>query len=138
IGILQHPDIKANGRASATFDVLIVDEASKTTFQEFLVPALLAKRWVIGGDPKQLSPYVHDAAMAVNVEACLGDEATRNACIDVFMAGHGDSRKRRVAAVSIEGTRSFDVYVAQAGARQVDLANARGDDELWSAAVVVG
>lgn len=138
IGILQHPDIKANGHAAATFDVLIVDEASKTTFQEFLVPALLAKRWVIVGDPKQLSPYVDDASMAVNVEACLGDEATRNACIDVFMAGHGDSRKRRVAAVSIEGTRALDVYVAQAAAREVELANARVDDEVWSAAVVVG
>lgn len=138
IGILQHPDIKANGHASAIFDVLIVDEASKTTFQEFLVPALFAKRWVIVGDPKQLSPYVDDAALAVNIEACLGDEATRNACIDVFMAGHGDSRKRRVAAVSINETRTLDVYMAQAAAREVDLANAHVDDEIWSAAVVVG
>ena len=138
IGILQHPDIKANGHAAATFDVLIVDEASKTTFQEFLVPALLAKRWVIVGDPKQLSPYVDDAAMAVNVEACLADEATRNACIDVFMAGHGDSRKRRVAAVSIDGSKALDVYAAQAAAREVELADARVDDEVWSAAVVVG
>jgi len=138
IGILQHPDIKATGHAAATFDVLIVDEASKTTFQEFLVPALLARRWVIVGDPKQLSPYVDDAAMAVNVEACLGDEATRNACVDVFMAGHGDARKRRVAAVSIEGTRALDVYVAQSAARDVSLASARAEGELWSAAVVVG
>lgn len=138
IGILQHPDIKANGHAAATFEVLIVDEASKTTFQEFLVPALLAKRWVIVGDPKQLSPYVDDAAMAVNVEACLGDETTRNACIDVFMAGHGDSRKRRVAAVSIDATRALDVYVSQAAAREVDLSNAHGGDEVWSAAIVVG
>lgn len=38
IGILQHPDIKGNGAATAPFDVLIVDEASKMTFQEFLVP----------------------------------------------------------------------------------------------------
>lgn len=138
IGILQHPDIKANGHAAATFDVLIVDEASKTTFQEFLVPALLAKRWVIVGDPKQLSPYVDDAAMAVNVEACLDDEAIRNACVDVFMAGHRDSRKRRVAAVSIEDEKTLDAYVAQASARAVDLATAQGDDEVWSAAVVVG
>lgn len=138
IGILQHPDIKASGHAAATFDVLIVDEASKTTFQEFLVPALLAKRWVIVGDPKQLSPYVDDAAMAVNVEACLGDEATRNACIDVFMAGHGDSRRRRVAAVSIDGRKALDVYAAQAAAREVELADARVDDEVWSAALVVG
>lgn len=139
IGILQHPDIKANGHAAATFDVLIVDEASKTTFQEFLVPALLAKRWVIVGDPKQLSPYVDDAAMAVNVEACLSDEATRNACIDVFMAGHGDSRKRRVAAVALDASRTLDVYVAQSTAREVDLADARNEDnEVWSAAIVVG
>ena len=139
IGILQHPDIKANGHAAATFDVLIVDEASKTTFQEFLVPALLAKRWVIVGDPKQLSPYVDDAAMAVNVEACLSDEATRNACIDVFMAGHGDSRKRRVAAVALDASRTLDVYVAQSTAREVGLADARNEDnEVWSAAIVVG
>ncbi len=138
IGILQHPDIKANGQTTAAFDVLIVDEASKTTFQEFLVPALLAKRWVIVGDPKQLSPYVDDAAMAVNVEACLSDETIRNACIDVFMAGHGDSRRRRIAAVSIDGTRAIDVYTAQAAARDVNLANASSDDGLWGAAVVVG
>ena len=56
IGILQHPDIKSGGHASPDFDVLIVDEASKTPFQEFLVPALLAKRWIIVGDPKQLLP----------------------------------------------------------------------------------
>lgn len=138
IGILQHPDIKANGHATATFDVLIVDEASKTTFQEFLVPALLAKRWVIVGDPKQLSPYVDDDAMAVNVEACLADEAIRNACIDVFKAGQEDSRKRRVAVVTIDAPKTLDAYEAQATARAVDLAHADGDEELWRAAIVVG
>lgn len=138
IGILQHPDIKASGHAAATFDVLIIDEASKTTFQEFLVPALLAKRWVIVGDPKQLSPYVDDAAMAVNVEACLRDEGTRNACIDVFMAGQEDQRKRRVAVVSIDEPKALDVYAAQAAARGVELADVRVDDAMWSAAVVAG
>lgn len=138
IGILQHPDIKASGHSAPTYDVLIVDEASKTTFQEFLVPALLAKRWVIVGDPKQLSPYVDDAAMAVNVEACLGDEATRNACIDIFTASHADSRKRRVAAVALDAPRARKVYAAQAAAREVELADARVDDEVWRAAVIVG
>lgn len=60
IGILQHPDLKSarrNGLTEPPFDLLIVDEASKTTFQEFLVPALWAKRWVLVGDPRQLSPY---------------------------------------------------------------------------------
>lgn len=138
IGILQHPDIKSTEHADPTFDVLIVDEASKTTFQEFLVPALLAKRWVVIGDPKQLSPYVDDDAMTVNVEGCLDDATTRNACIDVFMAGHRDPRKRRVAAVAMEGTKALDVYAAQAAARGVVLADARLDHELWSSALVVG
>jgi RecA/RadA recombinase len=138
IGILQHPDIKASGNAAANFDVLIIDEASKTTFQEFLVPALLAKRWVIVGDPKQLSPYVDDAAMTVNVEACLHDKAIRNACIDVFMASQEDPRKRRVAVVSIDEAKTLDVYAAQAAARGVGLADASNDDTMWSAAVVAG
>ncbi|MCB8748929.1 AAA domain-containing protein [Rhodoferax sp. U2-2l] len=138
IGILQHPDIKASGHAAATFDVLIIDEASKTTFQEFLVPALLAKRWVIVGDSKQLSPYVDDAAMAVNVEACLRDEGTRNACIDVFMASQEDPRRRRVAVVSIDEAKTLGVYAAQAAARGVELADASNDDVIWSAAVVAG
>ena len=37
IGILQHPDIKFSSDSMAPFDYLIIDEASKTTFQEFLV-----------------------------------------------------------------------------------------------------
>lgn len=63
VGILQHPDIK-NSRAGASFDVLIVDESSKVTFQEFLIPALHAKRWVLVGDVKQLSPYAEDDYVA--------------------------------------------------------------------------
>lgn len=43
IGILQHPDIRAN-KQGASFDVLIVDEASKVTFSDFIVPALHAKK----------------------------------------------------------------------------------------------
>jgi len=138
IGILQHPDIKGNAVAMASFDVLIVDEASKTTFQEFLVPALFAKRWVVVGDPKQLSPYVDDAAMAVNVESCLASEDVRNACIDVFMAGHGDYRKRRIAAVVTDSPKARQAYIVQAAARDVTIADVAADDDVSSAAVVVG
>lgn len=135
IGILQHPDIRKGGIADA-FDVLIVDEASKTTFQEFLVPALYARRWIIVGDPKQLSPYVDDEAMAVNIESCLPDAEVRNACIDVFMAAQGDQR-RRVAAVVAGSEAARVAYTAQAAARDVELAHA-GDGNAVHAAVVVG
>lgn len=136
IGILQHPDIKAGG-AAATFDVLIVDEASKTTFQEFLVPALYAKRWVIVGDPKQLSPYVEDEAMAVNIESCLPSAEVRNACIDVFTAGTTDPKRRRVAAVVTETPKARQAYVAQAATRGVALADAN-DDDASVASMVIG
>ena len=139
IGILQHPDIKSGGHASPDFDVLIVDEASKTPFQEFLVPALLAKRWIIVGDPKQLSPYVDDDAMAVNIEACLRDRATRDACIDAFKAGHPDPRKRRTAVVVAEDEPTRQVYRKQCAARDVTLADADRDDHgLPTADVVIG
>ena len=63
IGILQHPDIKDNN-LNNLFDVLIIDEASKVTFQEFLVPAMYSKKWILVGDVKQLSPYVEDDYVA--------------------------------------------------------------------------
>ena len=143
IGILQHPDIKSEAKSGGCtgpiFDMLIIDEASKTPFQEFLVPALLAKRWVIVGDPKQLSPYVDEHAMAVNVEACLPDARIRDACIDTFMAGHSNSRNRRTAAVVAEDDGTLRAYIEQCAALGVALADAdRDDHELPTADLVVG
>ena len=73
IGILQHPEIreiKEDGRpVDPAFDMLILDEASKTTFSEFIVPALHTKKWVIVGDCRQLSPYVDVREIEVNVAA---------------------------------------------------------------------
>jgi len=59
LGILQHPTIRhgMEGGDYPIWDHLILDEASKTTLDEFLVPALCARRWVIVGDPYQLAPY---------------------------------------------------------------------------------
>lgn len=138
IGILQHPDIKANGHTAVSFDAVIVDEASKTTFQEFLVPALLAKRWIIVGDPRQLSPYVDDAATAANIQSCLDKEWIRNACVDIFMAAQHDPRKRRFAAVVADSEKVRNAYQAQASAHRVDVVDANGSDALWNAAIVVG
>lgn len=39
------------------FDYLIIDEASKTTLQEFIVPATMCDKFIIVGDINQLSPY---------------------------------------------------------------------------------
>lgn len=72
IGILQHPQFKnRNLKEEPTiplFDYLIIDESSKTTFQEFLVPALYAKKWVLAGDVMQLSPFTDREQIIANIE----------------------------------------------------------------------
>jgi superfamily I DNA and/or RNA helicase len=82
IGILQHPDIRAN-KQGASFDVLIVDEASKVTFSDFIVPALHAKKWILVGDVKQLSPYVENDYVSENIASMLG-EAQQQAIVKQF------------------------------------------------------
>jgi superfamily I DNA and/or RNA helicase len=79
IGILKHPEFNAQ-RADETpilpsFDYLIIDECSKTTFQEFLVPALFAKKWILVGDVHQLSPFADREQMVSNLrELFLGKD----------------------------------------------------------------
>jgi superfamily I DNA and/or RNA helicase len=85
IGILQHPKFKErnnydyfeNGKKIKNaciepivpeFDYLIIDESSKTTFQEFLVPALYAKKWILVGDVMQLSPFTDREEIVSNIE----------------------------------------------------------------------
>ncbi len=86
VGILQHPDIREH-RDEVAFDLLIVDEASKTTFQEFLVPAMRARRWVLVGDVRQLSPYVEEETFAANVDAALPSPGLRDATLAAVVAG---------------------------------------------------
>lgn len=81
IGILQHPKFKerkshiddkhvfkCKESIIPEFDYLIIDESSKTTFQEFLVPALYAKKWILVGDIKQLSPFTDRNEIVSNIE----------------------------------------------------------------------
>lgn len=87
IGILQHPkfkerkssfkdnpktnekyEFKCKEPVIPEFDYLIIDESSKTTFQEFLVPALYAKKWILVGDTKQLSPFTDRKEIISNIE----------------------------------------------------------------------
>lgn len=66
------------------WDYLIIDESSKTLVQEFMVPAVLAKRWIIVGDVKQLAPYVDDNALTTNLRAQLTPDlqVVLNFCIE--------------------------------------------------------
>jgi hypothetical protein len=49
------------GSEAIEFDLCIVDEASKATATEMLVPMTRARKWVIVGDHRQLPPFVDDA-----------------------------------------------------------------------------
>jgi len=71
MGINQFPPIKNRDRHSkqpldTMFDYMIIDESSKTTFQEFLVPAMLAEKWILVGDIKQLSPFIEQSHIVHN------------------------------------------------------------------------
>lgn len=77
MGIVNHPlfhgrgqELHMSARPISTmphWDVLIVDEASKTLIQEFMVPALMAKRWIIVGDVRQLPPFSDRADIVANL-----------------------------------------------------------------------
>ncbi len=93
MGIVNHPlflgrdkDLHISERPISTmphWDVLIVDEASKTLIQEFMVPALMAKRWIIVGDVRQLPPFADRSDIVANLRD-LVDENDR----PLFPADH--------------------------------------------------
>lgn len=84
-GILAHPYIRRSpenrgdgddgGPRWPYFDVLIIDEASKTTFQEFLVPAQLARRWVVVGDVRQLPPFSEPKDLEASIAEVSDDKS---------------------------------------------------------------
>ena len=94
IGILQHPAIKGN-RNSIPFDVMIVDEASKVTFLDFIVPALYAKKWILVGDIKQLPPYIEQDYVGEYIQGFV-DENEQKAILERY------ELKKRLSAVRRE------------------------------------
>lgn len=97
MGIVNHPlfrgrdeDLQVWERPITTmphWDVLIVDEASKTLIQEFLVPALMAKRWIVVGDVRQLPPFADRADIVANLRDLVDDKDK-----PVFPADHQRAR----------------------------------------------
>ncbi|MEI2639963.1 MAG: DEAD/DEAH box helicase family protein [Microthrixaceae bacterium] len=56
-----------DGADRASFDLCIVDEASKATATETLVPLVRSKKWILVGDDKQLPPFQDEALRARNI-----------------------------------------------------------------------
>ena len=51
------------GIEQVTFDLCIVDEASKATATEILVPLARSRKWIVVGDPAQLPPFFEDGSI---------------------------------------------------------------------------
>ena len=66
IGIARY--YENNNKDQINFDMLIIDEASKATVMEFLVPAVRARKWVLVGDHRQLPPYVNDQELRIYIQ----------------------------------------------------------------------
>lgn len=106
-GIIGHPWIRGSkfdqGKKLKTpqahFDVLIVDEASKTTFQQFIIPAAFARRWVLVGDVRQLPPFQEASEVMTNLEMMkdsVGENfthASQRACLILRNLGLYVNRK---------------------------------------------
>ena len=149
IGILKHPEINYRSTIQkTTYDYLILDEASKTTFQEFLVPALFAKKWIIVGDYRQLSPYIDPEEIEGNLNGVLNLEFEK-ICINIFESYFFSQKfKNRVKQwknqLIIEEDQELRDYYGQQ-AQLLNLNYVKIDDnkavnnlELLAAQVIIG
>ncbi len=110
MGIVNHPlfrgrdeDMQVWERPITTmphWDVLIVDEASKTLIQEFMVPALMAKRWIVVGDVRQLPPFADRADIVANLRDLVNEDDKpvfpadhQRACLQLFRLVHRRARQ---------------------------------------------
>jgi len=114
MGINQFPPIKDRGRnselpLSPMFDYMIIDESSKTTFQEFLVPAMLSKKWVLVGDIKQLSPFIEQSHIVHNLNISIHKD-TQRAIRIVFETLHNNPNPY-IVEVSQNEERKIQEYL---------------------------
>lgn len=117
IGILRYPKFKEaldrdndSQSIEPIFDYMIIDEASKTTFNEFLVPAVFAKKWIIVGDVKQLAPYVerNDLTPTLVTSKSLENKEIRKAIHFLTMIEHSNQKNKMKNNVFVMSNSSID------------------------------
>ena len=138
-GIIGHPWIrdakfdqgKKLKTPQAHFDVLIVDEASKTTFQQFIIPAAFARKWVLVGDVRQLPPFQEASEVMTNLEMMKDSDgenftyASQRACL--LLRNMGLYGGRKVVAgrpiIMIEGEGVPSAIVNELNSRKSSFKN---------------
>ncbi len=114
MGINQFPTIKDRDRNSdlpmdTIFDYMIIDESSKTTFQEFLVPAMLAKKWILVGDIKQLSPFIEQSHIVHNFNVVVHKDIQK--AIRIVFETLYNNPNPYIVEVSINEEREIKKYL---------------------------
>lgn len=87
MGFMQYENLRSkDASVEPAFDYVILDECSKTTLDEFMVPAAYGAKWILVGDPFQLFPYSEEedatAAICQQVESEMADDPRRRAEIE--------------------------------------------------------
>jgi hypothetical protein len=82
------------GMNLVTYDLCIVDEASKATATEILVPMSRSRKWILVGDPAQLPPFFEDESIT-HVED-FDNEEVRRTLLDRFLDGLPDHSVTRL------------------------------------------
>jgi hypothetical protein len=116
IGITRHEYIaEANNQKKnkPLFDYLILDEASKTTFQEFLIPGLYAEKFVIIGDLKQLTPFVDEDGLSLNLgdlKKFPAEERYWKTVANNYKQLNGTPKKAIIIYDRVEGEAAFQAF----------------------------
>lgn len=74
------------GMEEVSYDLCIVDEASKATPTEILIPMVRSRRWIIVGDPKQLPPFFEELGDDLLSE--FDDKEVKATILDRFVDTH--------------------------------------------------
>ncbi|PZU21795.1 MAG: hypothetical protein DI589_12840 [Shinella sp.] len=72
------------GMAEVAYDLCIIDEASKATATELLVPMSRSRKWILVGDPEQLPPFFEDESVTQLEE--FQEEEVRETLLDRFLS----------------------------------------------------
>lgn len=83
------------GMDDVAYDLCIVDEASKATVTEILVPMSRSRKWILVGDPAQLPPFFEDASVTKLEE--FEEEEVRGTLLDRFLGALPEHSIARLA-----------------------------------------
>jgi serine/threonine protein kinase len=73
------------GMGEVAYDLCIVDEASKATATEILVPMARSRKWILVGDPAQLPPFFEDNS--ITRLADFDETEVKETILDRFLRG---------------------------------------------------